>query len=71
MNEPNKREPYICPKCGGENCDCTDYEWDSESLHQQYVCQDCGEVWDEYHELIYRGYACKDVDYDEKGEVIP
>ena len=45
MNEPNKREPY--------------------------VCHECGAVWDEYHELTYRGYAHKGVDYDENGNIMP
>ena len=63
-----KTTPYVCPVCKGEDCECTDYEWDSESLRQQYVCHDCEAVWDEYHELIYRGYAHKGVDYDENGE---
>ena len=62
-----KKEVYVCPKCGGNDCECTDYEWNSESLRQQYVCHDCEAVWDEYHELTYRGYAYEGVDYDENG----
>ena len=62
-----KKEEYVCPNCKGENNECTDYEWDSESIRQEYVCHDCGAVWNEYHELTYRGYAFKGVDYDENG----
>ena len=63
-----KTTPYVCPVCKGENNECTDYEWDSESIRQQYICPDCGATWDEYHELTYRGYAHNGVDYDENGE---
>ncbi len=62
-----KKEVYVCPKCGGNDCECIDYEWDSDSIRQQYVCHDCEAQWDEYHELIYRGYAYEGVDYDENG----
>ena len=62
-----KKEAYVCPVCKGEDCECTDYEWDSESIRQEYSCHDCGAVWDEFHELTYRGYALNGVDYDENG----
>ena len=62
-----KTEPYVCPVCKGEDADCFDYEWDSECIRQRYNCNVCGAVWDEYHELTYRGYAHKHIDYDENG----
>lgn len=62
-----KAQEYICPVCQGEDNECTDYEWDSESIRQRYVCHYCGAEWDEYHELTYRGYAYKGTDYDENG----
>lgn len=71
MNEPNKREPYVCPKCGAVDFDCTDYEWDSDCLRQRYSCNECETQWDEYFALEWTGYAYKGVDYDQKGEVMP
>lgn len=62
-----KKEVYVCPKCGGNDCECIDYEWDSDCMRQSYVCHDCEAQWDEFHELTYRGYAYKGVDYDENG----
>ena len=64
-----KNEPYICPKCGGDVVTTADYEIDANCLHQELLCEKCGEMWDEYHELIYRGYAYEGVDYDENGEI--
>lgn len=71
MNEPNKREPYVCPKCRGDDFECVDYEWDGEHMRQEYVCNKCEAQWDEYFALEWTGYAYKGVDYDGKGEVMP
>jgi transposase-like protein len=71
MNEPNKREPYVCPQCEGDNVECTDYEWDGECMRQEFVCHKCKAQWNEYFTLKWAGYAYKGVDYDEKGEVMP
>ena len=65
-----KKEVYVCPKCGGEDNECIDYEWDSDTIRQRYMCHNCEAVWDEYHELTYRGYAHNGIDYDENGNVM-
>lgn len=71
MNKPNKTKPYVCPKCGSDDIECLDYEWDDAHIRQEYVCHECEAQWDEYFALEWTGYACEGVDYDEKGEVMP
>ena len=64
-----KNVPYICPKCGSDMVTTEEYEFDGNSLRTEVMCQKCGARWDEYCELIYRGYAYEGVDYDEHGEI--
>ena len=66
-----KTKSCICPKCRGNSFAIEDYDFDGESIRETVQCQDCGAMWDEYHTLIYRGYAYRGVDYDENGEIMP
>ena len=63
-----KKEMSICPKCGSDHSEMTDYEMDIDCLWTNWSCNDCEEAWTEYYTLIYDGYATDDKVYDAEGK---
>lgn len=63
-----KNEMGICPKCGADHTEMTDYEMDLDCLWTKWECYACGESWSEYATLIYDGYVHNDKTYDADGK---
>jgi transcription initiation factor TFIIIB Brf1 subunit/transcription initiation factor TFIIB len=51
-----KTEGGICPKCGSDNVEITDYEMGLDYLFQEISCCDCGCVFDDAYKIQYDGY---------------
>lgn len=43
--------PGICPKCGSENVDFGDVEYQDNINWQDCKCKDCGCYWDEIYKF--------------------
>ena len=63
-----KSSEYTCPRCGGNNVECLDHDFDGEYMRSEMSCDDCDACWDEFFSLTYTGYAHDGVDYDKDGD---
>lgn len=64
----DKRECYVCPKCGSYYTGIADYEMDVDCLSLEVECQTCGEAWWEYATLTYDGCSYNGHMYDKDGK---
>lgn len=65
----------VCPKCGSEDIEYFDMEYDEELIIHKCVCDECEFVFSEYEKTIYDGYSYdgedgKFHDFDENGDRI-
>lgn len=46
-----------CPKCGSNNIEYTDIEYDFDTVIHTCECNDCHLIFQEYEKTIYDGYS--------------
>ena len=66
----SKNEDYICPKCGGSDCECYDDYFEDCCIIRKMVCNDCNHQWREYFKIVYDGFSDKTGEYDADGKCI-
>lgn len=64
-----------CPKCGSNNIEYLDINYEDELIIHKCVCNECELVFSEYEKTIYDGYSYDGEDgefhdFDEKGNEI-
>ena len=69
MSNPLKNEDWVCPKCGSDDCECYDNEFDFNSLMRKMTCKACDHTWREYFIVRYDGYADESGVYDKDGVI--
>ena len=64
-----KNEDWVCPKCGSDDCECCDNEYDDVTLVRKMTCNACDHTWREYFVIRYNGYSDESGSYDENGVI--
>lgn len=67
MLNPVKNDYWVCPKCGSDNCECYDDEFDDGYVVRKMACYHCDHTWREYFKIAYDGYSDESGEYDENG----
>ena len=60
----------VCPKCGSDNYDTYDYDWEGDYVGLRCICDKCNEVWTDWYKLKYAGYSCNGKVYDTAGDEV-
>lgn len=51
-----------CPKCGSNNINYNDYDFDVDLVIHHCECNDCYLEFREYEKTVYDGYSYDDID---------
>jgi hypothetical protein len=70
MERPKKTSMGTCPKCGGDNIEYSDLDYEGDYLIHECTCCDCHAFFREFEVLDYDGYEFDDVEYSRDGEKI-
>lgn len=70
MSYPTKKEEWKCPKCGSDDCEMYDYDFDWGLFVKKMSCYTCGHTWREYFITRYDGYTDETGEYNEDGDRI-
>lgn len=70
MERPKKTGMGTCPKCGGDNIEYSDLDYEGDYLIHECTCCDCHTFFREFETLDYAGYELDDVEYSRDGEKI-
>lgn len=65
-----KTSMCVCPKCGGDDIEYLDLDYEGDYVIHKCLCNDCDASFTEYEALSYVGYAYEDIDYDSDGNVM-
>ena len=65
-----KTEGGYCPKCGSDDYEIEDYEWELDYMMHKCYCCKCEHRWREWYKLIYDGFADDSGEYDTEGKLV-
>lgn len=70
-----KTSMCVCPKCGGDDIEYLDMDYEDELIIHKCVCNKCELVFSEYEKTVYDGYSYDDEDgeyhdFDANGDEI-
>lgn len=58
-----KTELGVCPKCGSDDIEYLDMDYEDELIIHKCVCNKCELVFSEYEKTVYDGYSYYDEDW--------
>lgn len=67
MLHPAKSDEWTCPKCGSNDCEVYDTDYDANCLVRKMTCNHCDHDWREYFKVEYDGYTDDSGEYDADG----
>jgi len=65
-----KTDGGYCPKCGGDDYEIADYEWDFDCMMLKCCYNKCEHQWREWYKLTYDGFTDESGEYDAEGKIV-